>query len=94
MTTCPFCSTQLSRSAIVCAHCNARRGFEMFGPMPDRPLAAWMKGLILPALVVMACTIGHIAQPSPVWLAGAAFALFVATLGVRRLLEGSRWFHF
>ncbi len=94
MVRCPFCSASLPRGAVVCSNCNARRGFEMFGPMPDSPMHAWLKGLILPAMVVALSLIGFALNPSPVWVAAAGFALFVAALGLRRLLEGSRWFHF
>lgn len=94
MIRCPFCSASLSRNAIACPECNARRGFEMFGPTPDRPIIAWLKGLLLPVVAVLACAVGFVYKPSPIWFAAAGFGLFVAALGVRRLLEGSRWFHF
>lgn len=94
MTKCPFCLADLKRGAVVCRNCDARRGFHMFGPMPDRPVIAWIKGLILPALAVMGSLVAWLYKPSPIWLAAAGFALFVAALGVRRLIEGSRWFHF
>ena len=66
----------------------------MFGPTPDRPAVAWFKGLFLPTGAVLASLAAWVFTPSPVWLAAAGFGLFVAALGVRRLLEGSRWFHF
>jgi hypothetical protein len=94
MTRCPFCSANLDRSAVVCGNCDARRGFHMFGSTPDRPLTAWIKGLILPVIVIMSSLLGWLYKPSPVWFAAGGFALFVAALGVRRLIEGSRWFHF
>lgn len=94
MTRCPFCSANLPRHAVVCSNCDARRGFEMFSPIPDRPLAAWLKGLFLPAAAILACLLGYFLNPSPIWIAAAGFGLFVAALGLRRLLEGSRWFHF
>jgi hypothetical protein len=94
MTRCPFCSATLPRHAVVCSNCDARRGFEMFGPVPDRPAVAWLKGLFLPVAAITASLIGHFLNPSPIWFAAAGFGLFVAALGLRRLLEGSRWFHF
>ncbi len=65
----------------------------MFGPTPEAPAAAWIKGFILPSIAIAACLAGYLLNPSPIWFAAAGFALFVATLGVRRLIEGSRWFH-
>lgn len=94
MTRCPFCTAALPRHAVVCSNCNARRGFEMFGPMPDRPMVAWLKGLLLPVAAILASLAGYVLNPSPIWFAAAGFGLFVAALGLRRLLEGSRWFHF
>jgi hypothetical protein len=66
----------------------------MFGPVPDRPATAWLKGLFLPIAAVLASLAGYVFNQSPIWFAAAGFGLFVAALGVRRLLEGSRWFHF
>ena len=94
MVRCPFCSASLERGAVVCGAYNARRGFEMFGPMPDTPVRAWLKGLVLPAIVIVGSLGGFFVSPSPVWLATAGFALFVAMLAAPRLMAGSRWFHF
>jgi hypothetical protein len=66
----------------------------MFGPVPDRPAVAWLKGLLLPVAAIVASLIGYLLNSSPIWFAAASFGLFVAALGLRRLLEGSRWFHF
>lgn len=66
----------------------------MFGPVPERPAVAWLKGLFLPVTAVVASLVGYFFNSSPIWFAAASFGLFVAALGLRRLLEGSRWFHF
>jgi hypothetical protein len=65
----------------------------MFGPMPERPLVAWMMGLFLPAGALLGCLLGWLVAPSPVWFLAAGFAMLIAVLAAPRLLHGSRWFH-
>lgn len=92
MTRCPFCSADLERGAVVCPDCDARRGFQMFGSSPDGLIIAFIKGLILPAIVLVGSLVAWVFKPSPIWLGVAGFAIFVGVLGLRRLTEGSRWF--
>lgn len=92
MTRCPFCLTDIEHGAVVCPSCDARRGFLMFGSSPDGPIIAFIKGLILPAIVLVGSLVVWVFKPSPIWLGAAGFAIFVGVLGVRRLIGGSRWF--
>jgi hypothetical protein len=64
----------------------------MFGSTPDRPVVALLKGVILPIACLPASAVGFIMRPTPVWFAVAGFALFLAVLGIRRLISGSHWY--